>query len=654
MNRLFIWVVPMLIGICFQAKAQSLDKKKFKAEGFFYTEKFDKAREAYEEILSIAPDFGTGVYRLEICSLLTIAKNKPLTKLESFSKTQGRKDKFYNYWMTKLYFQQNNFKKAIEAGDRFIKSKEYKSKEIIQEIRDLRDKAEKIFEYYNSPANYEVEHLHSNVNSNFHESSPVYFREKEELLFLSSRPVDGENSKGETFYIYESKRNGSEWTPAKRLANLGSYGLDNANIEVVRNDGRLFVYSDKNGGDLFYSHLSNGKWGSLVEFDEKITDTKLESHFFLNEKENRILFAHRKKSDSKDLDIFQSIKDPNTGAWSTPVHITSKINSNFDEDYPFLSEDEKTLYFSSKGHGSIGGFDIFKSQLDENTNTWSEPEMLKYPINTPDDDIQFKIDEELNSGYFVSNRVESKGRYDIFFFHEADKVFVEGKVLDGNGEIVSNAEMKFSQKRSTGLLVRSMSDEKGQFKVTLAAGDEITVEIRFHQELIHSESFSSPGANGSTGVFHIDFTLPIKKEALVVDIVEVEEKDPKYAQVEEISSKFRKSNKARIGNIYFAVNDYKLPAGGNERLDALLEALKHNPTLKFEISGHTDNQGLASENLTLSHKRAEAVVAHLVSQGIDSKRLIAKGYGETKPLASNDDEENGRELNRRIEVAVLE
>ncbi len=129
--------------------------------------------------------------------------------------------------------------------------------------------------------------------------------------------------------------------------------------------------------------------------------------------------------------------------------------------------------------------------------------------------------------------------------------------------------------------------------------------------------------------------------------MEVEEKDPKYAQVEEISSKFRKSNKARIGNIYFAVNDYQLPTGGNERLDALLEALKQNPTMKFEISGHTDNQGLASENLTLSHKRAEAVVAHLVSQGIDSKRLIAKGYGETKPLASNDDEENGRELNRR-------
>jgi len=644
----------MLIGICIQAQAQNLDKKKFKAEGFFYTEKFDKAREAYEEILAVAPDFGTGVYRLEICSLLTIAKNKPLTKLESFSKTQGRKDKFYNYWMAKLYFQQNNFKKAIEAGNRFINSKQYKSKEIVQEIRDLRDKAEQIFEYYNSPANYEVEHLHSNVNSNFHESSPVYFREKEELLFMSSRPVNGENSKGETFYIYESKRDGNEWTPARRLTNLGTYKLENANIEVVRNDGRLFVYSDKNGGDLFYSHMSNGKWNPLKEFDEKITDTKLESHFFLNEKEDRILFAHRKKSDTKDLDIFQSIKDPTSGEWSAPVHITSKINSNEDEDYPFLSADEKTLYFSSKGHGSIGGFDIFKSELDESTNSWSEPVMLQYPINTPDDDIQFKIDEELNSGYFVSNRFESKGRYDIFFFHEADKVFVEGKVLDGNGEIVSNAELKFSQKRSTGLLVRSMSDDNGQFKVTLGAGDDITVEIRFQQELIHSETFTSPGANGSSGVFNIDFKLPVNKEDLVEDIVEVEEKDPKYAQVEEISSKFRKSNKARIGNIYFAVNDYQIPTGGNSRLDALLEALKQNPTLKFEISGHTDNQGLASENLTLSHKRAESVVAFLVNKGIDPKRLIAKGYGETKPLASNDDEENGRELNRRIEVAVIE
>ncbi|MDP4679894.1 MAG: hypothetical protein NWS46_05955, partial [Cyclobacteriaceae bacterium] len=299
--------------------------------------------------------------------------------------------------MSNLYFQQNHFKKAIEASDKFIGINQYKSKEIIKEIKV---KAEAIYDYYNSPAGYEVEHLPSIVNSNFHESSPVYFREKEELLFLSSRPVDGSDPKEEIYYIYESKRSADSWTKPRLLKDLGSYKFENANLEVVKNDGKLFVYSNKGGGDLFYSELNGEKWSGLKEFDQQITDTRLESHFFINEVENRVLFAHRKSSGSKDLDIYQSIRNSSSGQWSKPAPLSSKINSDRDEDYPFLADDEKTLYFSSKGHGSIGNYDIFKSQFDEATNSWSEPQILKYPMNTPDDDIQFKINEELNSGYF--------------------------------------------------------------------------------------------------------------------------------------------------------------------------------------------------------------------------------------------------------------
>jgi len=358
MIRLFSTIAIGLIITNFQAKAQKLDKKRLKAESFFYTEKFDKARVAYEEILSIAPSDNLSEYRVEICSLLTIARNKPLDKLESYAKTQGRKDKFYYYWMSKLYFQQNHFKKAIEASNKFIGIKQYRSKEIIQEVKDIQVKAEAIHTYYSSPAAYEVEHLPTTVNTNSHESSPVYFREKEELLFLSSKPVDGSSSKEEIYYIYESKRAENGWTKPKLLKNLGSYSFENANIEVVNNDGKLFVYSDKGGGDLFYSELVGGKWNDLKEFDGKITETKLESHFFLNENENRIIFAHRKKSGGKDLDLYQSAKNPSTGQWSEPSPVSSNINSDQDEDYPFLSADEKTLFFSSKGHGAIGFYDI--------------------------------------------------------------------------------------------------------------------------------------------------------------------------------------------------------------------------------------------------------------------------------------------------------
>jgi outer membrane protein OmpA-like peptidoglycan-associated protein len=654
MNRIFSTIAIGLIITSFQAQGQKLDKKKLRAESFFYTEKFDKARVAYEEVLSIAPSDNLSLYRVEICSLLTIARNKPLTKLESYAKTQGRKDKFYYYWMSKLYFQQNHFKKAIETSNKFIGIKQYRSKEIVQEIKDIKVKAEAIYTYYNSPASYEIEHLTSTVNTNSHESSPVYFREKEELLFLSSKPVDGSTSKEEVYHIYESKRAENAWTKPKLLKNLGNYSFENANIEVVKNDGKLFVYSNKGGGDLFYSELNGEKWSDLKEFDETITETKLESHFHINEQENRIFFAHRKQNKSKDLDLYQSIKNPSTGHWSKPSPVSANINSDQDEDYPFLSADEKTLYFSSKGHGAIGFYDIFKSEYDESTNSWSAPEMLKYPMNTPDNDIQFYIEKELNSGYFVSNRYESKGLYDIFFFHESDKVVVEGGVFDTKGVIMPQAEVIFRPKRSTGLLVKSMTDDDGIFSVTLGASDDVTVEIRVNEQIIHTETFSTPEASGITGAFKVDFKLSLHKESLEEEKETIEHLQPKYTHIEEIGTKFRKTNKARIGNIYFAVGGHALPAGAHDRLEALLETLQHNADLRFEISGHTDNQGAPEVNMTLSHKRAESVVAYLVSNGIDSKRLEAKGYGETRPLASNDDEENGRELNRRIEVAVME
>ena len=299
-------------------------------------------------------------------------------------------------------------------------------------------------------------------------------------------------------------------------------------------------------------------------------------------------------------------------------------------------------------------FMIFKSEYNESTNSWSKPEILQYPMNTPDDDIQFYIDPNLNSGYFVSNRFESRGLYDIFFFHESDKVLVEGGVFDEKGSIMAQAEVIFRPKRSTGLLVKSMTDDNGKFEVTLGANDDVTVDIRVNEQVIHTETFSTPEAGGIVGAFKVDFKLSLDKESLHEEEEPIEHYQPKYTHIEEIGTKFRKTNKARIGNIYFAVGGYALPAGSHDRLEALLETLRHNPDLRFEISGHTDNQGAPEVNMTLSHKRAESVVAFLVSNGINPKRLIAKGYGETRPLASNDDEENGRELNRRIEVAVME
>ncbi len=647
--KLFITVILL---VPFVSLAQNVEKLEKKAENYFYTEELDKALGLYMEILRVDSRNNLAKYRIEICSLLTKYRNKPIDKIISYANTQGKKDKFYNYWMGKIHFSQNHFKKAIKSFNAFLAQKKYKSKDIIDETKELISWAELLELKFTHPENYEIEQLTSTVNSKYIEYSPVYFKAKEELLFLSSNPKGGGNAKEGRFHVYQSLREGEGWSKPELISKFGHFQATNANIEVVANDGRLFLYKDQGKGGLYYSELNDKIWADLKAFDSQLTGKKMDSHFFINEREDRILFAAPAKRGVKDnLEIFESKKDPSTGEWSSPSIFSKSINSTLNEDYPYLTADEQTLYFSSKGHGSMGGYDVFKSEYDERGNTWSAPISLNYPTNTQNDDIQFKIDQESNSGYFVSDRLESMGGFDIFFFHEFDKILYEGIVTDAGGKAVDHAILVFTPTRGTNLEAKISTDQSGFYKVKLGINDQYKVAISFHDEIVHQEVFDTkPSSN--VGSISKNFNIAENKKAR--EVVAYEHKSPKYVKLEKIGNKFRHSNKVILSNIYFALNDYKISNITKENLQELAKKLKEHPNLKLEISGHTDNLGAANLNMNISKLRAKSVKDYLISTGINSQRLIAKGYGETRPLASNDDEKDGRELNRRIEVMVIE
>lgn len=650
MNLKFVCLLLIILPWQSKLGAQNLEKLERKADKEFYDEDLEGSLATYNEILAIKSDHKLAEYRAEICSLLTKYRGNPIEKLVGYSSTQGRKDKFFHYWLGKAHFRQNHFTKAIESWQKFLHLKKFKSKIITAETKALIERAELAHEQFSHPDNFEVEHLHNNVNSVYSEYSPVYFKDKEELLFLSSRP-GGSGKKGK-YHVYHSYRSGDSWAKPTPIDHFGQFEERNANIEVVNNDGRLFVYKEKKGGELYYSELKNDRWGELVEFDGKITASKLESHFFINEKEDRVLFAARKRAKPADFDIFESFKDASTGKWSKPEPLSSLINSEFDEDYPFLSMDEKTLYFCSKGFESLGGYDVYKSVWDEAAGQWGKPESLQYPVNTPDDDIQFKLSEDQTSGYFVSNRFGSKGEFDIYVFHASNKVQIEGVVYNVNGDPVNLAEIHFVPSRKTGLLVKTMTDEQGRYKAKVSGDDEIAISISIDHELVFSENLTTP----KVGTFPVsitkDFRLETDKE--VVKHADYHLDDPVFTDIEKIGNKFRHSNRALLHNIYFDFAKYEVSEEGVQVLDELVESLLKNIGVRIEIAGHTDNTGAADVNMTVSLKRAEAVKNHLIARGVTADRVIAKGYGETRPIASNDDETDGRELNRRIEITVLE
>lgn len=643
-------VLSLTVSLSYGQGVQKLQRD---AEDAFFSEDLEHALNLYEEVLRINPSDRLSKYRSVICSLLTKYKSEPVDRMIRAHASVKPKDKHFNYWLGRVYYGKHDFKKAAETWEKYLAGKAYKSPEIIEETRAFIESCNLAELHLNDSTDYEIEQITGAVNSVHAEYSPVYFRDKHELLFLSTR--HSETLIDDEFQIYHSVWNGAKWNEPTVLDQFGIFTAENANIEVVNNDGRLFFYRDS---ELFYSESSEDNvWGPPIELDANIKVAKLESHFFINEHENRVLFASRKRSKAGDLDIYETFIDIETGKWTKPVHFDAQFNSEFDEDYPYLTPDHKTLYFSSKGHGSIGGYDVFRSEYNEVDNSWSPPTALKYPINSAGDDIQFKVDQEADAGYFVSNRLGSKGDFDVYFFHETTRVLVQGMVRSQRGKGIPNAQIELYPEKMINFSSKVFSDAEGNYQANVIDGEKVRVEISLNGELIHRDLLEMPDVGLTPVSVHKDFVVSMgvdDRPITVAEQIELVDEGSEFTEIRNIGTKFRRSNKALIKNIYFEFDNHRVNADASRALDELFKALNSNKKLNVLIAGHTDSVGPHDVNMRVSQRRANAIVQELINRGIARSRLSAKGFGETRPLASNDDEEDGRDLNRRIEVVILE
>ena len=678
--------------------AQNLYKLHKEAEEAFFDEQFAAAVPIYQEIFDADSTFEDVSYKLEISRLLSDRQYTNASKFFSFEQTMSRRDKFFYYWKGRVLLEEYQFEEALVALRTFIKRPEKKSQLILDEAKKWVAEAEAAKRFLDNPEDYEIHLLHEGVNTETAELSPVFFSGKEELLFLSNR----ESAKPDEFQIYHTRHEGNRaWSEPTRVYNVGTFTRDNANIEVVAEDGRLFQFRTKKGGDLFYSEPteSTDGWSDPREFDSKITTTHLSSHFFINEHEDRIVFAKdvgNKKR--KNLDLYESFRDPESGKWSKPSPFASNINTVYNEDSPFLSADEKTLYFASDGHETMGGYDVFRSEYNESTNSWSEPVNMGFPVNSPDDEIHFKLNPDQKSGYFTSNRLNTFGDYDIFFFWEVNTVRIKGRVIDGaTGEPLSNVRIFFRPIEYLDLYYFSETDANGEYSTQITADDIFKVEEKYaDNSIVELDEFEIHETGGANTTHIKDFYVgdapeesddddeiilaselnnPVQPVVGGVDEVTVPERDNstidvsdtrvnqeiRYEEVpleelaEPSNSNLRSTGrKAIVRNIYFEFDDSKILDESLPVLNALLQLMQQNPNLAIEIAGHTDNIGSNEINLRVSERRAIAVRKWLVQNGINPSRLVAKGYGESQPMATNDDEFEGRELNRRIELIVAQ
>lgn len=623
--------------------AQNNTKLDRKAEKLFYAENFEEALNVYSDILNADSKNSIALYHSEICSLLTDYSNTSVNLLINYEKGLVEKDRFYNYWLGRIYKKQGDFEAARISWDIFLEVDIYKSPLLILETQSLIEATTSVIQHSSLPINYQIERLDQSINSKNNNFSPTFIKSNNSLLYFTTDKNSDEN-----YQLYQTQYNNGEWSVPISNSNLGSFGINDTGIGLVETKAKTFIYSD-----LYYVIYQDGKWS------DKTTTAKdsEESHIYMNSNESKILFSANTNGELNNLDLFMVTLDEETQNWNEPQRFGNQINTLYDEDFPYLSEDGNTLYFSSKGHGTMGGYDIYKSTYIQDSNLWSNAINLNLPINSIKDEIHFKIDEKTNSGFLNSNRFGNGKSHDIFLFHDIFNISIVGKIIDEASNPVSNVSISLFSLNYITKKIDVISNEDGVFKAIVGNENQMNIEIKLNEKTIYTNQFEiKVKADNNVLVVNKEFKVSIPKEVSTLsdnNKTSIYDEEA-YSDLEELTNKFRLSKKALLGNLYFNYNKYELTKSSSKELNQLLKLLIKNNQMSVEIAGHTDNIGSEKGNLFISKKRSESVVNYLISKGINKNRLVSKGYGESKPMASNDDHKNGRELNRRIEVIVIE
>lgn len=371
----------------------------------------------YTELLKSDPKNTTFHYRTALCYLnLNTDKSKAITHLEFVIKQAGY-DKQALLELGKAYHYAYRFDEAIEILKRYKEELGKKGAAIIE--------ADKLIAYcFNAkelikfPQNVSFENLGKEINTEFPDYYPFVSSDENDLIFTSRRKgniggfetIDGYF----TSDIYISKEKNGNWSKAKNMgANVNSDGDDEA-VGIADEGKYLFIYSENafEYGDILAS-LKKGKSYQRRELlDQNINTNALEVAGSISPDGNILLFSSDKDGGQGELDIFMSRKLP-TGNWGVATNL-SNLNSKYNEDFPMFSSDGKVIYFCSQGHNSMGGFDLFKSNWDEQIQEWMNPVNLGFPINTPEDNMTISFARTGTHAYISAYREDSFGDLDIY------------------------------------------------------------------------------------------------------------------------------------------------------------------------------------------------------------------------------------------------
>ena len=435
------------------------------------------------------------------------------------------------------YHMNYEFEKAIEKYEfygNFLS--EYNKDAIRSNARKIR-RSKNALKLVQNPVDVKIYPLET-VNTEFSEYKPLLNAQENTMFFTAKKP-DGltgiKDDQGDFYeHIYFSEKLGNNWTQAKLMPSPINTKKSTSALYLSA-DGQYLLSSmvnnDKNIGPLgrgiFESYKNGNVWTDPQIFQNKVNTSYLETSANMDLNKNMVFFVSDRDGGLGGKDLWM-IKKLDNGSWSSPQNLGEPINTEYDEESPYFHSDGKTLYFSSKGHSSIGGLDIFKSELDKELN-WSSPENMGYPINTVNDDLYFVPTVTGNRAYFSSVRNGGKGKSDIYEIilsnqEESNLAVYKGKVTNQNGKPINNIKVSVQNDKYYPVYKEfQINESSGKFVFVFESGNSYNIKFDIDTLTIYD---SINVSEKQKGIFSYSKSIEIAEDQVVVSnaIIETEEK----------------------------------------------------------------------------------------------------------------------------------
>ncbi|MFH1320350.1 MAG: OmpA family protein [Bacteroidota bacterium] len=600
------------------------------------------------------------------CYLYTNEKFRAKEYLDKSLRLDNDVDPMLHFYLGQSFQLNYEFDKAIEHYKIF---EEIAKNKYVEEYKKLttkyKEECKSAKELIQDPQRVWVDNL-DNINTSRDDYSPCISADGELLIFTSRRKNSHQpNGLGEyDSDIYTSALKDEKWLMPVNMGSPLNTEADETASGLSYDGQRMLLFKvENNNADVYESVLNGIEWSTPKRKMSSVNNTEKNETYASYEPQDIKVYYINDGGFRGDNEIYFSGVMVYTVAsyrpWGKGQSVGHKINTHFHEGSVFIHPDGQTMYFSSQGHNSMGGYDIFISVKDKLAQ-WSIPVNLGYPINTPYDDLFFAATANGKHAYIASNRDGGKGGMDIYkvtFWGPKKPILIdtEDYLLASIAEPVKDVHIE----KAVVVERRSLTVFKGRVIDAISRKPvEASIEIT---DNLKGEVIQILKSNSVTGKFllslpsGLNYGIAVKAEGYLFHSENFD--IPEYSEFNMVNKDIELKNivvgsKITLKNIFFAFAKADLTPASNMELSRLEKLLNEIPTLKIEISGHTDNTGSKEFNLKLSDERAKVVVEYLIQKGINASRLTAKGYGQLRPVDTNDTSE-GRQQNRRTEFEIV-